>query len=339
MQYFLIKKVLNKISKVFISNNYLILLMFVAQSFIFGFYMYEFEDLTLVDTIYYLITTATTVGYGDISPQQPIGRILSTIYMIFSIGTLSVIIGAIIEKFVNLIDLKKKGKGKMKKEPKLVIVGYPNEDKIKKIISEMRSEMEEKIVIVTDSLEEKPEWFNKLDIVFIKGHISSEDTLSRANIKEADIILVLTEDNSELADDSTMAASLLINNIKKSSSRMIVEFNTIKPLYEGLFKHSTLTTTTSAHVLAQEILDEGAIDLSNAIFKNEIAGTQYNIEYKGEITTWKEIAFKLIERSCIPEAYKCSLTNNFNFTPDPEAIIEKGCLIKYRGKVRLVNID
>lgn len=50
-----------------------------------GYVHYEQPERTFVDIVYFLVTTTTTVGYGDISPITQIGIILSIFYMLLGI--------------------------------------------------------------------------------------------------------------------------------------------------------------------------------------------------------------------------------------------------------------
>lgn len=47
------------------------------------------EKISLGDAIWWSIVTVTTVGYGDISPQTPMGRVVATLLMIMGIGFIS----------------------------------------------------------------------------------------------------------------------------------------------------------------------------------------------------------------------------------------------------------
>lgn len=333
--HFFLRKISNYFNKKIYFNNIFIIVIFFFISILFGFYMFKFENLTIIDTIYYLITTATSVGYGDISPKQDLGKMFAVIYMILSIGTLSIIISGIVEKLLTIIENKKKGKLKMQKESNLIIIGYPNEDKVKKIVTEISNVTKEKIVIITNKIEVIPNWFSEFNVTFIKGHISNKDTLDRANILQTKTILILTEENNEQSDDSAITTALFVKNLKDKSSRLIIELNNTDNLIEDLFKEDIVTPISSPYVLAQEVLNEGAIAFSNAVFQNKIQGTQFNIVYEGQEITWQKIAITLILKGLIPEAYKSLETKEFNFLPKPEDIIKKGYLIKYRGSENL----
>ena len=221
--HFLLKKITLYLNKKIYLNNIFICLIFLFISILFGLYMFKFENLTMIDTIYYLITTATSVGYGDISPKQNIGKIFAAIYMILSIGTLSIIIGVIIEKLITIIENKKKGKLKMQKESNLIIIGYPNEDKIKKIVTEICNVKKEKIIVITNKIDIIPTWFTELNITFIKGHSSNKDTLDRANITNTKAILILTEENTEQSDDSAITTALFVNQYSIFDNKILTD--------------------------------------------------------------------------------------------------------------------
>ncbi len=42
----------------------------------------------------------TTVGYGDISPQTNLGRVIGAIVMLVGIGFIALLVGAVAERFV-----------------------------------------------------------------------------------------------------------------------------------------------------------------------------------------------------------------------------------------------
>ena len=45
------------------------------------------------DALWFSLITMTTVGYGDLSPVTPLGRILGTVFALCSIGILTALIG------------------------------------------------------------------------------------------------------------------------------------------------------------------------------------------------------------------------------------------------------
>jgi voltage-gated potassium channel len=58
------------------------------------------ENITFGDGLYWAITTMATVGYGDISPHKTEGKIIAVVVMLVGIGTATLLIGAVAERFL-----------------------------------------------------------------------------------------------------------------------------------------------------------------------------------------------------------------------------------------------
>lgn len=48
----------------------------------------QIEGWSLLDSLYFSSTTLTTVGFGDISPVTPLGKIFTIIYIFIGIGVI-----------------------------------------------------------------------------------------------------------------------------------------------------------------------------------------------------------------------------------------------------------
>ena len=59
------------------------------------------ENKTFGDALWWSIVTTTTVGYGDISPATPAGRIIAVILMLFGIGLIGMLTGTITTYFAS----------------------------------------------------------------------------------------------------------------------------------------------------------------------------------------------------------------------------------------------
>ncbi len=73
-------------------------------SVIMGTIMYLVEDdaagfTSIPRSIYWAIVTLTTVGYGDIAPQTPLGQLIATIVMILGYGIIAVPTGIVTSEF------------------------------------------------------------------------------------------------------------------------------------------------------------------------------------------------------------------------------------------------
>jgi voltage-gated potassium channel len=55
---------------------------------------------SLGDGMYWAITTMTTVGYGDLSPQTTTGKFLAVVMMLVGIGFVAILTGAVAQRFL-----------------------------------------------------------------------------------------------------------------------------------------------------------------------------------------------------------------------------------------------
>ncbi len=58
----------------------------------------EFESLT--EAFWYILQTVTTVGYGDVTPVEPIGRLVGALVMLLGIASLSILTASITSSFI-----------------------------------------------------------------------------------------------------------------------------------------------------------------------------------------------------------------------------------------------
>lgn len=64
------------------------------------------EKMNLSDSLWWSFVTTTTVGYGDISPETSIGRIIAAILMLVGIGFIGMLTGTIATFFIKNIEEK-----------------------------------------------------------------------------------------------------------------------------------------------------------------------------------------------------------------------------------------
>jgi voltage-gated potassium channel len=59
------------------------------------------ENTSMGNGLYWVITTMTTVGYGDMTPKTPEGKAIAIAVMLIGIGFATLVIGAVAQRFVN----------------------------------------------------------------------------------------------------------------------------------------------------------------------------------------------------------------------------------------------
>ena len=290
-----------------LKENKRLLLFFLVVSLLFALYMWLVEGLSLLDTYYFLVATATTVGYGDISPKTGLGKVFVTIYMVFGIALLGLFLGKVTELMVEVGSKRKKGLISMKGQVDLIIAGYPSDEKVQNIVIELRNDARFKeagIVCANNRLDEKPAWMTSRNVDFVKGVASDSSVLKKAGVETASTILILANDSALVESDDLSTSICAVVERMRPEIRAIVEKVRKDELLFEIVNADTIVDVASPSVLAQEILDQDAIELQNAIFSTHTAGTQYNLSHSGEEMSWTEVALALLHKDTIPEGFQ-----------------------------------
>ncbi|MGX7419443.1 potassium channel family protein [Carnobacterium gallinarum] len=92
---------LQKNSKKFLHTNGLVYLIYISIFLlIFSSIIYSIaENVSLTDSLWWAMATATTVGYGDISPSTPLGRLVAILLMFLGIGFIGMLTSSITSYF------------------------------------------------------------------------------------------------------------------------------------------------------------------------------------------------------------------------------------------------
>ena len=322
-------------------NKYL-LLFFLGISVLFALYMWTIEGLSLLDTYYFLVTTATTVGYGDISPKTGFGKVFVTVYMVVGIALLGLFLGKVTEVMVDISSRRKRGLIRMKDKIDLIITGYPSDDKVENIVAELRNDDRYKdlgVVCVNNQLEEKPAWMAALNVHFVKGVPSDGSVLERAGIQTASTLLILANDSRRIESDDLSTSVCAVVEKLRPEVRTIIEKVRKDGLLFEVVNADTVVDVAAPSVLAQEILDPGAIELQNAIFSTHTDGTQYNLVFSGSDAKWSDIAMAVLKTDSIPEGYQNPGERSFRLLPKQDEQVKTGALVKYRGTKVLGNLS
>jgi voltage-gated potassium channel len=210
----------NRIKGVFSSRKAAILLTFatfvVAVGTIAFFYVEPVlpsgQKNTLFLSLYWTIETITTVGYGDIYPSNTIARFVFFFVILFGISSYALIATEVSAWVIDRKFMEFRGLHHMNMDEHIIIVGY--NDSTNELIKQLRAHNAEYVVVDenTDASTLKAN-----GIVAISGNPLSSDTLKRAGIEKADI-LIISDQADELAIMVTLKSRELNPSIKVIAS-------------------------------------------------------------------------------------------------------------------------
>ncbi len=286
-------RILRKIFRNGSRNNLLrVLSITLALNIVFGLAFYFAEKdvqpgLTPVDAVWWAMVTMTTVGYGDLYAQTWVGRfVISYPCMIIGIGILGYLVGTIAEMILDYGSRKKKGLLKLKMNNHLIICNYPGEQKVLRVVEELRRGREfsgAHMILVSDVPEMLPESLSGQDIRFVKGSPAQLETLEKASIGQARGVFILAQNPADPASDTLSFAIAtqvhLIEKEVKRDLRVVVELVS-KDNY-AMMRRSGADGIVSADgimdaLIAQEFLYPGLNNVFHEVLSNA-RGSQFYI--------------------------------------------------------------
>jgi voltage-gated potassium channel len=190
------------------------------------------ENMPLMDAVWVTMTTATTVGYGDISAKTTEGR-LATIFLMYvgGIAVLAQVAALYFELRREKKELMIKGEWRWNMQNHIVFLNCPDEageEYFYQGISQLRmsseSMAEESIIIVTQKFKDGlPDRLRKLNVVHVNKSVSDPELFEVADLKDAGTIIVMSPKQLDPISDSINFE--LVDRLREQGikARIIVE--------------------------------------------------------------------------------------------------------------------
>ena len=235
-------------------------------------------DITLADGFWFSVVSITTIGYGDIS-SETLGARLGTGFFIILVGlaTFTMAVGMAVDWIADFRQKERTGMGRSSFRGHLIIVNFPGESRVRKIIREYREDPHHRgadIVLITDAIQEFP--FAIAGVSFVRGGPLEEETYERANIGRANQAIILSPSHEDERSDSLVASIAFVMNNLNPDMSIVAECLDVRhaPLFNVSERVSLVYTMQVANnLLVQEAQDPGVMLLTQAITSNEIEGT------------------------------------------------------------------
>ena len=171
--------------------------------------MNRLEGMSWGDALWLTLTTATTVGYGDMAAATPLGRLMTVILVygggIFILGKFA---GDYFEYRSHVFEQKIKGHWRWNMRGHILILNAPiscQEQYFQRLVRQFREVplyREHSIQILTDRFPEGlPQSLQEMDVVYYHGRSTDPEAIVAVNAAHAEILVVLAGDEGDAGSD------------------------------------------------------------------------------------------------------------------------------------------
>lgn len=274
------------------------------------------EDLPLMDAFWLTMTTATTVGYGDISAKTVAGQFATiTLLYVIGIALLAQVASMYFEHRQEIKSRILKGECSWMMDNHIVFINCSDElteEYFFQAISQLRTSgaplASAPIIIISRHFSDGlPERLRKLDVVHVNKSISDNEIFNAASINSANTIIVMARQHLDSTSDSISFE--LVDRIRESGFQGRILAEVVKDknrsrLIKAGADNVLRPIRSYPELLMRSILAPGAEQVIETLFNS--SGEEcirYEVNYTGD---WLSVIHKVADADLgTPIAYEC----------------------------------
>ncbi|WP_229734889.1 potassium channel family protein [Halobacillus andaensis] len=272
---------------------------------------------TLFDGFWWVMTTVTTVGYGDYYPVTAAGRIIAIFLYIFGIGLIGVAIGKIIDGLTVFRKKRVEGDIVYKDRQHFIIIGWSQ--KARFAVNEITDTKKDVEIVVIDELKEAP--LLTENIHYIRGNASEESTLLKANLTQAKAVLIFADDslgNDQMTDGKTLLIASTIETVAPGVHTVVevMEERHIKNFQHAKVDEFIISNETISSLAVRSAFRKGVSGIYSQLLSRSVGDDLFHISVQNRWKTYGDAFQDLLKEGATLIADRNDLTINRRLTEE-----------------------
>ncbi|RVU29388.1 MULTISPECIES: ion channel [Neptunomonas] len=235
---------------------------------------------------YWLVTTASTVGYGDLSPGSDLGRFFAYIWVIpAGINIFALLVTRLGFAVWERLLRGKKGLRMLNVSDHILIIGW-NDQRTLRFIDMLRAKgaSDDRAIVLCVKAEVENPLPGRIEFVRVESFIDPEQ-MKRACVAAANTIVIDTD-----ADDVTVTTALFCKSVSPDSHKVAyLQDESAAGILRVHCPNIEIVPSVSVEMLAKTAVDPGSSALHKQLLDTTEGQTQYRVEYRGEPRTMKAL--------------------------------------------------
>ncbi len=224
---------------------------------------------------YYIVVTASTVGYGDHSPESTLGKWVAALFIIpGGLGLFAIVVGRVATVFVTVWRKGLLGKRSIKMEQHILLLGWNGNRTLSMLRMLLHEEHGRRSIVLCSRSEIENPMPDKIEFVRVSSYTNVEE-MARANINKASCIIV-----DALHDDVTLTAALFAAG-QNPNAHLLAYFDDegLSQLLKLHCPNAECIPSVAIEMLAKSAVDPGSSLLHQELLSTDKGMTQYAIDY------------------------------------------------------------
>lgn len=232
----------------------------IVSTYVFWIYEYEQGNIqNFADIVWWWVVTSATVGYGDIIPTTMEGRAAGVFAIIIGVYAYTHVVSLILRVVQFKFEEEERGYAQVDARGHVLICEYTAfSDELIQEIKERGLYRDREIVIIGSLVDRTP----YPEYRFVHGEPISPDTLQRANVNEAEVIFVFSNNRFTDPDAKTLHVVSRIMEINDHANIIVELTDENNALLEYLPREVTIMKTDD---LLSSSLSHNYVDLDRYV--------------------------------------------------------------------------